>query len=603
MSSPVTPTYSIGIDLGTTHCALSRIDSESEQPEALRIPQVVAPGEVATRELLPSFLYFPGSAEFHANALALPWYNGARDVVGVLAQKQGATSPSRLVSSAKSWLSNTQVDRRAEILPWGAPEGISKVSPLLASARYLAHLRGAWELAHPDTPLAEQDIVLTVPASFDAVARELTLEAAALAGFSQAPRLLEEPQAALYDWLAQRGRAWRSDVSVGDVILVVDIGGGTTDFSLIAVQDIEGSLELVRIAVGDHILLGGDNMDLALAHTVRASLATEDKSLDDWQMRALTHSCRHAKEALLAEDPPDCFPLAIPARGSRLIGGTLRAELSREQVQRVLLDGFFPEASVDSSPRVPRRAGLTALGLPYASDAAVTRHLAAFLRRSEAQRDPGGDGASSNPGFVVPTAVLFNGGVTRSRTVRNRLTRVLDGWLAAAGAHPIKRLGGTHAELAVSRGAAYYAHARRHGGVRIRGGTARAYYIGIERAELAVPGIEPTMDGICIAPFGMEEGSEVELQQPFGLVLGEPVSFRFFASSAGDRRTDLVGTSIDLISLSELAPIETVLDGPPGDVVQVRLCARITEVGTLELAAVDEQSPRRWKLSFNVRVD
>jgi molecular chaperone DnaK (HSP70) len=600
--------HAIGIDLGTTNCALAHAELTDEMPPPipLPIPQIVHPGEVSARELLPSFLYLPAQAEIAQGAFELPWHaTDASDdahVVGTWARAQGATTPARLVSSAKSWLSHSGADRRGNILPWGAPDEIPRISPLEASARYLAHLRAAWETAHPDAPLAAQDVVLTVPASFDAVARELTVEAAKRAGFEESLRLLEEPQAALYDWVAQRGAAWREDVSVGDVILVVDIGGGTTDFSLIAVRQEEGSLALDRVAVGDHILLGGDNMDLALAYTVRARLEEEGKRLDDWQMLALTHGCRAAKESLLGDDPPPTHPLVIPGRSSKLIGGTIRTEVSRDEIAQLLLDGFFPIVPADARPQVPRRAGLTSLGLPYASDAGVTRHLAAFLGRASLDESSPSSQAGA---FVRPTAILFNGGVTRSPKVRERIHAVIASWVEGAGGETPRVLAGTDADLAVSRGAAYYAQARRHGGVRIRGGTAQAYYVGVERAGLAVPGIPPQLDALCVAPFGMEEGTQVELDQPFGLIVGEPVSFRFFGSST--RRTDDVGSVANPAELSELAPIETTFETTgedvPGHVVQVRLVGRVTEVGTLELAAVEEGTDRRWKLSFNVRLE
>ena len=598
--------HAIGIDLGTTNCALAHapLTDEMPTPTPLPIPQIVHPGEVSARDLLPSFLYLPADAELTPAAFTLPWdagdpAPGEARVVGTYARAQGASTPARLVSSAKSWLSHSGADRRGDILPWDAPEEVPRVSPVEASARYLAHLRAAWEAAHPEAPLAAQDVVLTVPASFDAVARELTVEAAKRAGFAEESlRLLEEPQAALYDWVAQRGPSWREDVAVGDVILVVDIGGGTTDFSLIAVREEDGALQLERVAVGDHILLGGDNMDLALAYSVRARLEQEGKRLDDWQMRALTHGCRTAKEALLGDDPPQTHPLVIPGRSSKLIGGTIRTELSRDEISTILLEGFFPVVNADARPQVPRRVGLTSLGLPYASDAGMTRHLAAFLGR--AKLDDG-----SGHAFARPTAILFNGGVTRSPIIRERIHTVISSWVEGAGSEPPRVLLGTDADLAVSRGAAYYAQARRHGGVRIRGGTAQAYYVGVERAELAVPGIPPRIDALCVAPFGMEEGTEVELGQPFGLVLGEPVSFRFFGSST--RREDPVGQVADPGELAELSPIETTFetsgDDAPGSIVQVRLAARVTEVGTLELAAVEEGTDRRWKLSFNVRLE
>lgn len=601
--------HAVGIDLGTTHCALSysaprhgaagsgaagsdASTSRGTPPVSLLIPQLVAPGEVSPKALLPSFLYLPAEGEFAANALNLPWSSEGNDAVGEFARSKGATTPGRLVSSAKSWLSHAGVDRQSALLPLSAAEGTSKVSPVQASARYLSHLKSAWDLAHPEFPLHEQEIVLTVPASFDAVARELTLEAAAQAGFLTPPRLLEEPQAALYDWVAQSGGAWREQVRVGDRILVVDIGGGTTDFSLISVSENGGQLELERIAVGDHILLGGDNMDLALAFAVRARLEAAGKKLDDWQFQALVYSCRVAKEALLVDEPPAEYPLVIPGRGSKLIGGTIRTELALEELQRVLLDGFFPEVPGDAKPQQARRSGLTTMGLPYASDAAVTRHLAAFLARASVK---------AAEAKTHPAAVLFNGGVTRSPVVKGRLLKLLADWAAEDGAAAPRALTGTDAELAVSRGAAYYAQARVEGGLRIRGGTAQTHYIGIERAELAVPGIPPRLDAVCVAPFGMEEGAAVTLEQSFGLVLGESVSFQFFASAT--RRDDALGCAVAPEELTELAPLETMLDGESGETVQVRLRAAVTEVGTLELSAVELSEARSWKLSFNIRGD
>lgn len=592
------PRFSVGIDLGTTHCALAQASAAGDDaPVALPLPQVVAPAEVDARTLLPSFLFFPAPSQFAKDALALPWYPSARDVVGGFARAQGATTPGRLVASAKSWLSHAGVDRRAEILPPADPDDsgtgdVPRVSPLQASARYLGHLRAAWEEAHPDDPLEEQDVVLTVPASFDAVARELTVEAAQLAGFEEPPILLEEPQAALYDWVAQRGDAWRDDVSVGDIILVVDIGGGTTDFSLIEVCDHEGNLALERIAVGDHILLGGDNMDLALAYVVQARLEDEGKELDDWQLRALTYAARSAKETLL-QGEQDEVALSIPSRGSKLIGGTLRATLTKSEVDAMVLDGFFPLVGADARPEKAERAGLTALGLPYAADAAVTRHLAEFLGRARAELPEGHS-------FVHPTAVLFNGGVTRASAVRDKILEVLGAWVQHEGGALPTVLEGVDPELAVARGAAYFARARRTGGLRIRGGLSQSYYIGIERAELAVPGVPPRMDAVCVAPFGLEEGSEVELQRTFGLVLGEPVSFRFFGSPT---RHDELGAKAPLRQVAELAPIQTILDGEPGKVVEVRLRVRVTEVGTLDVKAVPVDPAAAGALGWDLRFD
>ncbi len=626
MITPPSP-FAVGIDLGTTHCALASVASargRDGMPEPFAIPQIVAPGESSARPLLPSFVYLPAPGEFESDAFRLPWSEVTHQVVGEFARSKGATTPSRLVSSAKSWLSHEKVDRSAPILPFGAPESVPKLSPVRASAEYLTHLRKAWDAAHPETPLAEQDVVLTVPASFDAVARDLTLDAATQAGLTRPPRLLEEPQAALYDWVAQNQSAWREQVDVGDRILVVDIGGGTTDFSLIAVSESEGSLELERVAVGDHILLGGDNMDLALAYTVRAKLEAEGKKLDDWQMVALTHGCRVAKEKLLSDQPPEACPIVIPGRSSRLIGGSIRTELTLEQLRSVLLDGFLPEVPRNAPLKAPPRMGLSTLGLPYASDPAITRHLASFLNRAAAQVDQSASpGAESSSGSTAsfpgdsssrfPTKILFNGGVTRSPVVRDRLLSLLSSWAQSLGQKAPVPLAGTDAELAVSRGAAYFAQAVQQGGLRIRSVTVRSHYIGIQRAELAVPGIPPRVDAVCVAPFGLEEGAEVALEQSFGLVLGEPVSFRFFSSAT--RSQDTVGTVVDPAELTELAPLETTLTsvaaedsdatssdavGDSQGVVEVRLQARLTEIGTLELAAVDVSSGRRWKLSFNI---
>ncbi|MCB9550758.1 MAG: Hsp70 family protein [Myxococcales bacterium] len=593
--------HAIGIDLGTTNCALaaSPLAAEHPAPEAFDIAQVVHPGEVRAEPLLPSFLYLPAPGELPDGALALPWAPATRVAVGRFAREHGPATPARLIESAKSWLSHARVDRRADILPWGAPDDVPKVSPLDAAARYLDHLRAAWDEAHPDEPLDEQEVVLTVPASFDAVARELTVEAAMQAGLPPTLRLLEEPQAALYAWLADRGPAWRREVALGDVILVCDIGGGTTDFSLIAVRETDGVLELERVAVGEHILLGGDNMDLALAYTVKARLDAEGKAIDDWQMRQLTHACRQAKEALLSDPDRDEFPLAIASRGRRLLGGTIRTALPRAELEAVLIDGFFPRVPADARPEKPRRLGLTTLGLPYAHDAGITRHLAAFLGR------PGLTRRAPHHTFAHPTAILFNGGVTRAPLIRQRVLDVLGAWIEADGGQPLTVLDGIHPEQAVSRGAAYYAHVRQTGGVRIKGGTARAYYVGVERAGLAVPGIKPAIDALCIAPFGMEEGSETALPEPLGLYVGEAARFRFFCSA--ERRDDRPGAVVDPATLEELAPIETTLGGEPGDdpdlAVPVHLQARVTEIGTLELAAVEDARDRRWKLSFNVRVE
>ncbi|VBL66790.1 Hsp70 family protein [Burkholderia pseudomallei] len=605
--------YSIGIDLGTTHCALSYVDLAASDGEktslrVLPIAQLTAPGAIDAPNLLPSFLYLPHPSELAPGELALPWAVERDFAVGELARSRGAGTPIRLVSSAKSWLCHPGVDRRAGILPSDAPPEVARVSPLDASVRYLSHLREAWNHAHPDAPFDRQDVTVTIPASFDPAARELTAEAAQAAGYAHMT-LLEEPQAALYSWIEKSGGAWRKDVRVGDIILVVDVGGGTTDLSLIAVVERDGNLELHRIAVGEHILLGGDNMDLALAHVVARKLAAQGTQADPWQLRALTYACRGAKETLLGDPSAQAVPLVVPSRGAKLIGGSIRTELTRAELTQTILEGFFPAVDASARPVSRTRAGLMQLGLPYAQDAGITRHLAAFLGRQAgalAELDGLRHAHDASASFLHPSAVLFNGGVFKSPLLVERMLDTLNGWLAAEGAAPARLLGGADLDLAVARGAAYYGYVKRGRGVRIRGGTARAYYIAVESAMPAVPGLEPPIQALCVAPFGMEEGTDAALPpQEFGLVVGEPVRFRFFGSSV--RRQDQVGTLLDFWSpdeLQELDAIEATLPTAgrtPGEVVPVRLHARVTEAGTLELEAVQGGTHERWKVEFDVR--
>jgi hypothetical protein len=613
-----TPRYAIGIDLGTTHSALSYVDLQASDGEkadqgVLAIPQLSGPGTVEALPLLPSFMYLPHPDELAPGELALPWTDGqAAPVVGEMARSRGAGTPIRLVSSAKSWLSHPSVDRRAAILPADAPEEVERVSPLTASTRYLEHIRNAWNAAHPDAPFEQQAVTVTIPASFDPAARELTAEAARNAGYGS-PTLLEEPQAALYSWIEGSGGHWRKQVKAGDIVLVVDVGGGTSDFSLIAILERDGKLEPHRVAVGDHILLGGDNMDLALAHLVARKLQANGTQLDAWQMRALTYACRGAKEHLLADANAGAWPIVVPSRGSKLIGGSIRTELTRDEVTSFITDGFFPRVEASARPATRARAGLTQIGLPYAQDAAVTRHLAAFLaRQAGATAELEGFNGKVNPehrdggpSFLHPTAVLFNGGVFKSEILSQRVMDTINDWLYLEGAEPARMLEGADLDLAVARGAAYYGYARRGGGVRIRGGTARSYYVGVESSMPAIPGMEPPITALCVAPFGMEEGSELELPgQEFGLVVGEPVHFRFFGSTV--RRQDRVGELLEFWGpdeLQELNEIQAELPPEgrtPGDVAQVRLHALATEAGTLELIAVSREG-QRWKVEFDVR--
>ena len=608
--------YTIGIDLGTTHCALSWLDTEASDGDhavqgVLAVPQLTAPGTVENSALLPSFLYLPHESEWAAGDLALPWSTSQDFAVGEFARTRGAATPIRLVSSAKSWLCHPGVDRRSALLPADAPAEVARISPLQASIRYLSHLRAAWDAQHPEAPLATQDVTVTIPASFDPAARELTAEAAQAAGLPQLT-LLEEPQAALYSWIERSSGAWRKEVRSGDVLLVVDVGGGTTDLSLIAVLEQGGNLELQRIAVGEHILLGGDNMDLALAYGTARKLAADGKQLDPWQTRALAHACRSAKEILLSDTSVNAVPVVVPSRGSKLIGGTIRTEVTRAELEATLLEGFFPPAAVSDQPINRARGALTQLGLPYAQDAAVTRHLAAFLTR---QRGANANAAhaATDASFLHPTAVLFNGGVLKSGQIATRLLEVLNGWLAGEGAAPARLLNGADLDLAVARGAAYYGYVRRGRGVRIRGGTAQSYYVAVDSSMPAIPGMEPPIQALCLAPFGMEEGTDAGMPgQEFGLVVGEPVRLRFFGSSV--RRQDQVGTLLDFWSADELHELQEIAATLPaqgravGEVVRVQLHARITTTGTLELEALPinaqgEPGSERWKVELEVRHD
>ena len=607
--------YSIGIDLGTTHCALSYVDRQASDGEkvvqhVLNIPQLTAPASVEDKPLLPSFLYLPHESELTPADIALPGMGVQNSVVGEFARTRGANTSIRLVSSAKSWLCHPGVDRRSALLPADAPPEVQRVSPLEATTRYLSHLRWAWNNAHPDAPFDAQDITVTIPASFDPAARELTAEACKAAGY-QHLTLLEEPQAALYSWIQASGGDWRKQVKHGDIILVVDVGGGTTDLSLIAVLERDGNLALQRVAVGEHILLGGDNMDLALAYGVARKLAGEGKQLDAWQTRALAHGCRSAKEQLLADDTLQSVPVVVPSRGSKLIGGSIRTEVARAEVLAMLVEGFFPQVAVTDKPITRARAALTQLGLPYAQDAAVTRHLAAFLARQAGATEHIDGLQGTQPegaAFLHPTAILFNGGVLKAPQIEQRIQSVINGWLTADGAQPARLLDGANLDLAVARGAAYYGHVRQGRGVRIRGGTAQSYYVGVESNMPAIPGMEPPMSALCLAPFGMEEGTEVALDaQEFGLVVGEAVRLRFFGSSV--RRTDAVGTLLDFWGPEELVELQEIelnlpADGrTPGEVVPVTLQARVTDIGTLELNAVPVGGVERWKVELDVRAD
>jgi hypothetical protein len=614
--------YSVGIDLGTTNSAMAYADLTAEETTAidiLPIPQLVNPGEVSSRSLLPSSLYVAGEFDFPAGSLGLPWADdgSARWVVGELARTRGSENPSRLVASAKSWLSHAGAARTAPILPWGAPGEVAKLSPVAASARYLRHLRHAWDarlaVGEPSAALDRQDVLITVPASFDEEARELTLRAAEEAGLDRVT-LLEEPQAACYAWIDSAGESWRRKLRAGDLLLVCDIGGGTTDFSLILVGEDGGDLALERVAIGDHILLGGDNMDLALARVVQQRLQDEGHRIDSWQLQALWHQCRVAKETMFANPALEAHPITVLGKGTRLVGGTIRSELRGDDVTQVIVDGFFPKVGSTEMPARRRHAGLQELGLPYAAEPAVTRHLARFLAQQAAGGRSAGVVRRGPSGLACPTHVLFNGGVLKAEPLRSRIVDVLNDWLDQEKFAPLDAahvLDAPDLDHAVARGAAYYGRARASGrGVRIRGGASRSYYIGIESALPAVPGFAAPMKALCVVPFGMEEGTSAPIAgREFGLSVGLPAEFRFLSSTI--RKGDAAGSIIEDWGddLEELGPLEVTLDADPsfaasssgGDVVPVTLESRVTEIGTLELWCNAKESANRWKLELNIR--
>ncbi len=570
----------VGIDLGTTNSALAWVDLD-ERPRELRVmavPQLVAPGEIGRRPTLPSMLYLPGEHDLPAGATALPWEPSALDVVGELARAQGALVPGRLVTSAKSWLCHAAVDRHAAILPWAAPPEVERRSPVDVSAGYLTHLARAFEHA-AGCPLGDTDLVITVPASFDEVARELTVEAAQKAGLGRLT-LLEEPQAAFYSWLADHGERAQTALSGGETVLVCDVGGGTTDLTVITVEKTEGGLLFHRAAVGDHLLLGGDNMDLALARRVEKKLPGK---LDAARFQALVQACRAAKEKLLGPEARESWTIHLAGRGRGLIGGAVQTELSRAEVEETVLDGFFPRVPGDAEPASRRGAALREFGLPYEHDPSVTAHLAAFLRRHSAR----------------PDAVLFNGGVMTSPAIRERLLEVLASWL---GRRPAI-LDNDVPDLAVARGAAYYGLVRRGEGVRIAAGAARAYYVEIATSTAAVePG---RLSVLCLAARGDEEGGDVEVPgHDFELLTNRPVRFRLFSSSA---RTDAAGAVLALPEgeLAELPPLNTVLRFPRSSqdvAIKVRLGVHRTELGTLDVHLAAPHHPgTRWKLAFDLR--
>jgi molecular chaperone DnaK (HSP70) len=620
VATSAAPAWLVGIDLGTTNTVLAYAAPGAQEVETFAIEQLVAPGEVAPAPLLPSARYHPAAGELAAGALQLPWQDahlpgepdgvpaGLPDaVVGRLARLLGASTPGRLVASAKSWLSHHGVDRTAPILPWGAPDEVPKISPLAASASYLAYLRAAWNARHPAQPLENQDLVLTVPASFDEGAHALTLEAARLAGLPSL-RLLEEPQAALYDWLQRHRDTLAEELAASRLVLVADVGGGTTDFSLVKVALEDDIPQLTRIGVGNHLILGGDNMDLALAHLVESRLAAQDAQqhptarLSAARLAQLTERCRAAKEQLLAADAPDQVNVTLLGTGSRLIGASRTVPLTRQDVQQLVLDGFFPRNENQEGAK-RARAGIVEFGLPYASDPAITRHLADFLRQhAKAAREA--LGIEDDDSLPVPDTLLLNGGVFRGAALAQRLADTLSAWRGEA----IRVLHNRDPDVAVARGAVAYSLARQGLAPAIESGSARSYFLLLDDAPAG-----GALKAVCLLPRGEKPGVEVRLlERSFGLRLGRPVRFHLVSTTADPQGAPPVpGQLIDLdaAEVVRLPAIATVLRAHTAGTgmekkteMPVQLAASLSEVGTLEVHCVAEDgSGQRWKLEFQLR--
>ncbi|MBF0468924.1 MAG: Hsp70 family protein [Desulfamplus sp.] len=638
--------YIVGIDLGTTNSVVAYCDTlnnEMSDIKIFQIPQLTDSGVIDKRDVLPSFIYIKDGHEMDVQSLKMPWSDsgtGSKEgiasselsdleedfdsrsesyafdkflAVGEFARERGAEVPHKLISSSKSWLCNQAVDRESPVLPWETTGNVKKFSPVQASCAILSHIKNAWNNEQAKSEhsfeLQRQTIYLTVPASFDAVARELTVKSAKLAGFENII-LIEEPQAAFYSWIDQSGDKWRKSVKKGDVVLVCDIGGGTSDFSLIQVKEGPGStLELERVAVGDHLLVGGDNIDFALSYFLAARLREKNRKLDAWQMRGLVHSCRKAKEKLFGNEGVQECQITILGRGSGLIKGTIKQNLAIQDVDKVILDGFFPICDLNDKPASSNISGMKEFGLSYEADPAITRHLARFLSTHHDEH--------GQP--LLPTAVVFNGGVMKSQLIRNRLMDVLRKWHQEHGKavfasvehsdineseyQDIREIEAVDFDLSVARGAVYYGQAARGDGIKIRGGLGKSYYMAIEASMPAVPGIPMPTRALCIAPFGMEEGTQAESRDRlFNLVVGEKVKFDIMTSST--RHEDLVGHIVDDwedMDIVGLTSIETVLEGNSEGFIPVTFEVKVTEVGTLEFWACSRDDDRRWRLELNVR--
>ncbi|HGS5280637.1 TPA: Hsp70 family protein [Vibrio parahaemolyticus] len=604
------PRFLVGIDLGTTNTVVAycEITDNLEQSEVslFDIDQLIGPGEVVRKPLLPSFRYHPAVGQISPSDLTLPWDNEpvAGDInnviVGEWARELGAKVEGRQVSSAKSWLSHQAVNRNSDILPWAGAQDVDKVSPVIASASYLNHIRQAWNYRHPSNKLEDQDVVVTVPASFDETARKLTLEAAELAGLKKIV-LLEEPQAVCYDWYARHQQTAADELKDLPLILVCDVGGGTTDLSLIEAKFTHDDLALDRIGVGEHLMLGGDNLDLALAHLAESRFS-QNKKLTAASLTKLIQQTRKAKENLLSTSAPDEVKITMLGSGSKLLGGTKSIALSKQEVHQIALDGFFPLSDFSEVPD-KRRSAVVEFGLPYVADPAVSKHVAEFLTQHQ-QVSRAALGIEDDKQNAIPVGLLLNGGVFNSDLVTERVTTLLSDWRGA----PVTVLDNPHPDWSVALGAVAFGKARRGAQLKIGGGAARSYFLHLqEKNNLG--------KALCLLAKGTEEGHEIRLSgRRFSLTLGEPVRFNLLTSTHDTLTNNTaiqngVMVDVDPDLFAPLPPYITTLEGKGAELqanqkerVEVQLACQLTEVGTLKMECVSaEDDSKRWELEFEVR--
>ncbi|MCC3816989.1 Hsp70 family protein [Vibrio parahaemolyticus] len=604
------PRFLVGIDLGTTNTVVAycEITDNLEQSEVslFDIDQLIGPGEVVRKPLLPSFRYHPAVGQISPSDLTLPWDNEpvAGDInniiVGEWARELGAKVEGRQVSSAKSWLSHQAVDRNSDILPWAGAQDVDKVSPVIASASYLNHIRQAWNYRHPSNKLEDQDVVVTVPASFDETARKLTLEAAELAGLKKIV-LLEEPQAVCYDWYARHQQTAADELKDLPLILVCDVGGGTTDLSLIEAKFTHDDLALDRIGVGEHLMLGGDNIDLALAHLAESRF-NQNKKLTAASLTKLIQQTRKAKENLLSTSAPDEVKITMLGSGSKLLGGTKSIALSKQEVHQIALDGFFPLSDFSEVPD-KRRSAVVEFGLPYVADPAVSKHVAEFLTQHQ-QVSRAALGIEDDKQNAIPVGLLLNGGVFNSDLVTERVTTLLSDWRGA----PVTVLDNPHPDWSVALGAVAFGKARRGAQLKIGGGAARSYFLHLQEKN-------KMGKALCLLAKGTEEGHEIRLSgRRFSLTLGEPVRFNLLTSTHDTLTNNTAiqnGVMVD-VDPDLFAPLPhyiTTLEGEGAELqanqkerVEVQLACQLTEVGTLKMECVSaEDDSKRWELEFEVR--